>query len=86
MLGGAHPTELGRIRDLWGNENGRLGVRDGTLGEDAGALQNGSAPEVIAIRRTIPIVVFQCLGRKDATAATRRDVCPPDKSLEIASI
>ena len=52
---------LGRIRGPWGFEHGRLGVRDGTLGEDAGALQNGSAPEVIAFRRSIPIVVFKVL-------------------------
>ncbi|MBV8556661.1 MAG: hypothetical protein JO116_13955 [Planctomycetaceae bacterium] len=35
---------LGRIRGPRGIEHGQHDVHDGTLGEDAGALQNGSAP------------------------------------------
>ena len=62
-------------------ENGLHGVRDGTLGEDASQIKKGSAPEVMAFLRNMTIFLLKRLGHKNAAAATRHDVCHPEKSL-----
>ncbi|MBV8611474.1 MAG: ISAs1 family transposase [Singulisphaera sp.] len=76
---------LGLTRGHWGIENGRHGVRDGTLREDASRIRKGSGPEVMAALRNIVIFLFKRLGHKSAAAATRHDVCHPEESLEVLS-
>jgi predicted transposase YbfD/YdcC len=46
---------LGVTRGHWGIEDGRHGVRDGTLREDASRIRKGSGPEVMAALRDIVI-------------------------------
>jgi predicted transposase YbfD/YdcC len=77
---------LGLARGHWGIENGRHGVRDGTLREDASRIRNGSGPQVMAILRNIAIFVFERMGHKSAASATRHYVCHPQESLEVLSI
>ena len=76
---------LGLTRGHWGIENGRHGVRDGTLREDASRIRKGSGPEVMAALRNIVIFLFKRLGHKSAAAATRHYVCHPEESLEVLS-
>lgn len=77
---------LGRTREHWGIENGLHGVRDCSLREDASRIRKGSGPQVMAALRNIVIFLFKRLGHSNAAAATRHDVCHPEKSLELLSI
>jgi predicted transposase YbfD/YdcC len=76
---------LGLIRGHWGIENGRHGVRDGTLREDASQIKRGSAPQVMAILRNLVVFLFKRLGHDSAASATRYYVCHPEESIEAVS-
>jgi predicted transposase YbfD/YdcC len=76
---------LDLTRGHWGIENGLHGVRDGALREDASRIRKGSAAQVMAVVRNIVVFLFDRLGHRSATAATRHYVCHPEKSLEVLS-
>jgi hypothetical protein len=69
----------------WGIENGLHGVRDGTFREDASRIRTESATETMTILRNIIVFLFHRGKHKSSAAATRHDVCHPEKSLEVLS-
>jgi hypothetical protein len=76
---------LGLIRGHWGIANGLHRVPDGTLREDAGRIRRAAAPESMALERNLLVFWFHGLGHRSAAAATRSDVCHPEKSLDVLS-
>jgi hypothetical protein len=80
------PELLRLARAHWGIENGLHNRRDGVLREDAGRARRGAGPQVTAIIRNIVISLRRLSGKPSLAAATRHQMCHPEKSLELLSI
>lgn len=80
-------ADAGRLRELVRGhrriENGPHDVRDVTLGEDAGRVRSGNAPQVPAAMRNAAIHLLAGVEATSRAAATRRLAARPEEALEL---
>jgi predicted transposase YbfD/YdcC len=62
-------------RGHWGIENRSHYVRDSTLGEDAGQIRKGRAPQVLAALRNGVLAFLRAEGVVNVASALRRNAC-----------
>jgi len=73
-------------RGHWGIENRSHYVRDVTMGEDAGRLKAGSAPQVLAAVRNAAVGWLRTRGADNIAAALRRNAARVPDLLKALGI
>jgi len=74
---------LGLVRAHWRIENSLHWVRDVTLGEDAGRVRKGGAPQVRAALGHPAIHLLAGVGAESRAAATDRLAARPKEALDL---